>query len=159
LAAMLALSAASGDARSDPGDFGRGFDLQRLLDQGIRLFHQSTSSGSASQSSEPSLIELETMFPSRDPAFRDGLVRAGAPEFSHVGTMGAGAEADKGTTEESRPPRKDAFRPRLRLSLIARDWKGAISLAGRGTIPTDQIRLTRSSRMLVGRMSAGDGPV
>ncbi|WP_394825117.1 hypothetical protein [Pendulispora albinea] len=78
-------------------------------------------------------------------------------EFSHVGSMGTAAGEDKGPA--AREPRKSDFQPRLRLSLVARDWKGAISIAGGGTIPTDQIRLTRSSRMLIGRISAGDGPV
>src|SRR5262249_22733132 len=146
------------------GDFGRGFDISRLIDQGLRFFRKTTQTRGTNSPSDmaystrtPSLVELEAMFPSRDPALRDGLVRAGTLEFAHVGSMGAASGEDKGTAD--REPRKSDLQPRLRLSLIARDWRGAISIAGRGTIPTDQIRLTRSSRMLIGRISVGEGPI
>jgi hypothetical protein len=40
--------------------------------------------------------------------------------------------------------------PPIRLSLVARDWGRAYGIAGRTTV-TDELRLSRSSRMLVGR--------
>ncbi|MDB4995051.1 MAG: hypothetical protein JWM74_2483 [Myxococcaceae bacterium] len=45
--------------------------------------------------------------------------------------------------------------PRLRASVIARDWGGSYAIVG-SDLPCDNIRLTRSSRMLVSRMSLGD---
>ncbi|WP_394835085.1 hypothetical protein LVJ94_52160 [Pendulispora rubella] len=164
-AAILGLSTVASEARAEPGDLGRGFDLGKLIDQGVHLFYQSTQTRGTNTPSDvttrlraPSLVELEAMFPSRDPAVRDGLVRAGTLEFAHVGTMGTPAGVDKGTSNEH-DPKKSAFQPALRLSLIARDWKGAISLVGRGAVPSDQIRLTRSSRMLIGRVTVGTGPL
>lgn len=56
-------------------------------------------------------------------------------------------------------PSRGSFWPRIMPSLVARDWKGAMAIAGGRTLPTDIIRLTRSSRMLLGRLSVGDGPV
>jgi len=164
-AAIIGLCTAASEARAEPGDLRRGFDLGRLIEQGVQLFDQSTQTRGTGMPSDvttrlraPSLIELEAMFPSRDPAVRDGLVRAGTLEFAHVGTMGASAGVDKGTSQE-REPKKNALQPPLRLSLVMRDWKGAMSLLGRGAVASDQIRLTRSSRMLMGRITVGDGPI
>jgi hypothetical protein len=46
-----------------------------------------------------------------------------------------------------------------RLSLVARDWGATQLLAGAHAIPTDLLRLDRSSRMVVSRMLLGDGRV
>jgi hypothetical protein len=43
-----------------------------------------------------------------------------------------------------------------RLTLVARDWSGAQLFAGRLSL-TDQIRLIRSSRMVLGRVRFGSG--
>lgn len=45
---------------------------------------------------------------------------------------------------------KPATTPPLRLSLVARDWEGAYTVTG-GTMVTDELRLSRSSRMAVAR--------
>jgi hypothetical protein len=46
-----------------------------------------------------------------------------------------------------------------RLSLVARDWGATQLLAGAHAIPTDLLRLDRSSRMVVSRMLLGEGRV
>lgn len=57
----------------------------------------------------------------------------------------------------------DSWRPMVspplvspRLSLVARDWGGAEVLVGRLS-PTDQVRLSHSSRMLIARLRASGG--
>ncbi len=45
---------------------------------------------------------------------------------------------------------RPATTPPLRLSLVARDWEGAYTVTG-GTMVTDELRLSRSSRMAVAR--------
>jgi hypothetical protein len=45
---------------------------------------------------------------------------------------------------------------RPRVSLVARDWGGALLLAGHMTL-TDQMRLSRSNRMVVTRLRVADG--
>lgn len=45
-----------------------------------------------------------------------------------------------------------------RVSLLARDWSGTGVLVGRLS-PTDQVRLSRSSRMLLARVRATGGPI
>ncbi|HXX69766.1 MAG TPA: hypothetical protein VEK07_21470 [Polyangiaceae bacterium] len=52
------------------------------------------------------------------------------------------------------PPRQSG--PGPRVSLVARDWSGAGVLVGRPS-PTDLIRLSHSSRMLVTRVRATEG--
>jgi hypothetical protein len=46
-----------------------------------------------------------------------------------------------------------------RLSLVARDWGATHLVAGTHAIPTDLLRLDRSSRMVVSRMLLGEGRV
>ncbi len=46
-----------------------------------------------------------------------------------------------------------------RVSLVARDWGGARSLAGGPMTVTDAIRVSRSSRMVMSRMRLGEGRV
>ena len=46
-----------------------------------------------------------------------------------------------------------------RLSLVARDWGATELLVGAHAIPTDLLRLDRSSRMVISRMLLGDGRV
>jgi hypothetical protein len=48
--------------------------------------------------------------------------------------------------------------PRLHPSLVARDWTSAYAVIGKD-LPSDNVRVTRSSRMLVSRMSIGDGRI
>jgi hypothetical protein len=43
-------------------------------------------------------------------------------------------------------------------SLVARDWNGSFALVGKD-LASDNIRLTRSSRMLVSRVTLGDGKI
>jgi len=50
--------------------------------------------------------------------------------------------------------KRDPLRPRT--AVVARDWGGALALHGRG-VATDDVRLSRSSRMVLGRVLLGDG--
>jgi len=159
---MFVVSAAASSARAEPNDLGRGFDIGRWIDQGVRFLVQSTQGSKrpvdpSAASSKPSLSELEAMFPTTDPTLRDEVIRTGTLGFAHAGSLGTPLGIDKGRwyTHESG---KHALQPALRFSLVARDWKGAYSIFGHA-VATDEIRLTRSSRMLIGRISAGDGPL
>lgn len=44
-----------------------------------------------------------------------------------------------------------------RFSLVARDWDGALPVAGRNVLLVDQMRPSRSSRMVVSRVRLADG--
>ncbi len=150
LAAMLLVIAVAGNATAEPSRSSN-FDLGHWLDQGLRFIVRT------SVSATPSLSELEAMFPSTDPTLRDEVVRTGTLGFAHAVSMGTGLGLDKGHWYDEKPG-KNPLQPALRFSLVARDWKGAYSILGH-SVPTDQIRITRSSRMLVGRISVGDGPI
>lgn len=47
--------------------------------------------------------------------------------------------------------------PSLKLSLVARDWRGAQKITGGPLSVTDELRPSRSSRMVVTRLRVGDG--
>ncbi len=53
---------------------------------------------------------------------------------------------------------KPLLTPPLRVSMVARDWSGAYSLSG-GTLVSDQVRLSRSSRMVLTRVRADLGRI
>ena len=58
------------------------------------------------------------------------------------------------------PDRVEPARPKLdllRASVVARDWRGAFAVAGERSLLSDSFRLTRSSRMIVGRVTVGIG--
>ena len=57
---------------------------------------------------------------------------------------------DKPALAPSPSLEQPVLNPPLRLSLVARDWGGAFNLAG-GKMVSDEVRLSRSSRMVVGR--------
>jgi hypothetical protein len=44
----------------------------------------------------------------------------------------------------------------LRTSIVARDWHGAFAVSGEGSLLSDSFRLTRSSRMMIGRVTFGN---
>ncbi len=44
----------------------------------------------------------------------------------------------------------------LHTSIVARDWRGAFAISGAGSLLSDSFRLTRSSRMMVGRITLGN---
>lgn len=44
----------------------------------------------------------------------------------------------------------------LRASVVARDWRGAFAVSGDRSLLSDSFRLTRSSRMIVGRVTLGN---
>ena len=52
--------------------------------------------------------------------------------------------------------KKPVLSPPLRVSLVARDWSGAHNLTG-GTLVSDDVRLSRSSRMVLTRVRADLG--
>lgn len=62
--------------------------------------------------------------------------------------VGAARPADK--PPASLDPTRPVLNPPIRLSLVARDWSDAFNVAG-GTMISDDVRLSRSSRMLLGR--------
>ena len=58
------------------------------------------------------------------------------------------------------PDRADSTRAKVdvvRTSLVARDWRGAVRVAGERSLLSDSFRLTRSSRMIVGRVTLETG--
>ena len=54
---------------------------------------------------------------------------------------------------DSKPAKVDP----LRISLVARDWRGAMGVVGERSLLSDSFRLTRSSRMIVGRVMLETG--
>ncbi|WP_394836397.1 hypothetical protein LVJ94_05770 [Pendulispora rubella] len=50
-------------------------------------------------------------------------------------------------------------KPPLGWALVARDWNGGFPLIGELAVATDKVRLTKSTRALLGRVHTGDGPV
>lgn len=59
---------------------------------------------------------------------------------------------------ESPESPKPLLTPPLRVSMVARDWSGAYSLSG-GTMVSDEVRLSRSSRMVLTRVRADLGRI
>jgi hypothetical protein len=68
----------------------------------------------------------------------------------------APANADKPAAAPA--SEKPVLNPPLRMSLVARDWSGAYDIAG-GTMVSDDVRLSRSSRMVLTRVRADLGRV
>lgn len=63
--------------------------------------------------------------------------------------VGAARPADK-PPAAAFDPMRPVLNPPIRLSLVARDWSDAYSVSG-GTMISDDVRLSRSSRMVLGR--------
>ena len=100
---------------------------------------------SANARAEGGLLELD--WGRLANAFRDG---GGMPQLHDPLRM----EADR------RPPISEMrwFNVNSHLSLVARDWGNAQLLLGHLAL-TDQMRLIRSSRMVIGRLRVGDGRI
>jgi hypothetical protein len=71
---------------------------------------------------------------------------------THLRLTDPSAERPRDATKEERSWRK------LSPALVARDWRGSYAVFGKD-LPSDNIRLTRSSRMLLARLTMGDGRI
>jgi len=81
-------------------------------------------------------------------------LREGGPLLSREAWF-PGTAGQTGTMFADRPTR---LRMTPQLSLVARDWGGAQPLFGRLAL-TDQLRLSRSSRMMISRLRMTDGTI
>ncbi|WP_394836505.1 hypothetical protein LVJ94_06320 [Pendulispora rubella] len=147
-------------AHAEPNRGERTFDLGGLVEQSIRFVHDKmhTSEADSGPIADAwrlsSLATAEALFPSPDPTFRDRFVRLTA--FEAVRTPRGGHHF--GIPPAALQAPESAVGNAVRPSLLARDWNGAVSLFGRGALLTDYYRLTRSCRILVGRLSVEVGP-
>ena len=80
------------------------------------------------------------------------VFEAGAKWLHGKGTEAAAAPLFKAPSLEA-----SWFGKAPRLSVLARDWRGAQELAGGELFLTDLLRLSRSQRMLIGRVRLADG--
>jgi len=153
--AMLATLAVASTSRADS------FDLSSLLERGLSWIDRSDPasakhdlsrewwpSAGAAAGTSPSSLDATPRSPADHAQQRTPALAQEHPATPAVRTL---------TTDDPTP--KEDVAPRLMPSLIARDWKGAMAIAGGSTIPTDEIRLTRSSRMMLGRLSLGNGAI
>jgi len=140
------------------------FDVTKLLDRGLAWIDRSGPSknkhdfsrewwpsAGATAGTSPSSLDATPRSPAEHALERTNVTLAQEQPAPPERTL---------TTDDGvRKPSPGEATPRLHPSLIARDWKGAMAIAGGSTLPTDEIRLTRSSRMMLGRLSLGDGPI
>lgn len=119
-------------------------------------------SGQSPQDARAALIaEQEAFFPSRDLALFDtSFDPLDPPAYGSLRPRTATRRIDVGPYgPPDRPPDTPGRAQALpvRATLVARDWKGGMVLVGNGIVPTDHFRMSRSMRMLVGRITLGDG--
>jgi hypothetical protein len=149
-------------AHAEP-DVPRSIDLRALVDRGLQLLTPAkTKSGlqdAPRDARAAAIAEQDAMFPSRDVALRDSMPDpVGSPTFGFGRPRSAVPSiVDNATYAEPPPSPPHGIKPALHATLVARDWKGGMSLAGVGMLPTDHVRLARSMRMLVARLTVGDG--
>ncbi|WP_394846843.1 hypothetical protein LZC95_05180 [Pendulispora brunnea] len=160
LLVLLVTTLAARPTRAESNQGGRTFDLGRLVEQSIRFVHDKTHTNDpdASTMADPwrlsFLVTAESLFPSPDPAFRDRFVQLTAFGATLTPHRARHFGIPRPAVRVSELPLGDS----VQVSLVARDWNGSVSIFGRGALLTDHYPLTRSSRVLVGRLSAQVGP-